>query len=65
VADHPRWPDLDEHITYSVNGRQYIAVITGNNLSHPGLNTGTMGPIRLNLNNSAESNALYVFALPE
>ncbi|MES2626236.1 MAG: PQQ-binding-like beta-propeller repeat protein [Pseudomonadota bacterium] len=58
-------PISTSNITYSVNGRQYIAVITGNNLSHPGLNTGTMGPIRLNLNNSADNNNLYVFALPE
>jgi alcohol dehydrogenase (cytochrome c) len=58
-------PVSTSNITYSVNGRQYVAVITGNNLSHPGLNTGTMGPIRLNLSNSPESNSLYVFALPE
>ncbi|MEY4642752.1 MAG: hypothetical protein RLZZ227_2746 [Pseudomonadota bacterium] len=53
------------NITYSVDGRQYIAVITGNNLSHPGINTGTMGPLRLNLDNSGASNGLYVFALPD
>jgi alcohol dehydrogenase (cytochrome c) len=58
-------PISTSNITYAVNGRQYVAVITGNNLSHPGLNTGTMGPIRLNLDNSPTSNALYVFALPE
>jgi len=58
-------PISTSNITYSVNGRQYVAVITGANLSHPGLNTGTMGPIQLNLDNSPNSNALYVFALPE
>jgi alcohol dehydrogenase (cytochrome c) len=58
-------PVSTSNITYAVNGRQYVAVITGNNLSHPGLNTGTMGPIRLNLDNSGNVNALYVFALPE
>jgi alcohol dehydrogenase (cytochrome c) len=58
-------PISTSNITYSVNGRQYIAVITGNNLSHPGLNTGTSGPVRLNLNNSPSHNAVYVFALPE
>jgi len=58
-------PVSTSNITYSVDGRQYVAVVTGNNLSHPGINTGTMGPIRLNLNNSAASNAVYVFALPE
>lgn len=58
-------PISTSNITYSVDGRQYIAVITGNNLSHPGLNTGTMGPLRLNLNNSGTSNAITVFALPK
>lgn len=58
-------PMSNGNITYSVNGRQYVAVITGNNLSHPGINTGTMGPIRLNLDNSGSSNGITVFALPE
>lgn len=53
------------NITYAVDGRQYVAIITGNNLSHPGLNTGASGPIKLNLENAAGHNALYVFALPE
>jgi alcohol dehydrogenase (cytochrome c) len=57
-------PVSTSNITYAVNGRQYIAVITGNNMAHPGLNTGTMGPVQLNLDNSAESNAIMVFALP-
>ena len=58
-------PISTSNITYAVNGKQYIAVITGDNLSHPGLNTGTMGPIRLNLSNGYNSNTLYVFALPD
>ncbi len=58
-------PISTSNITYAVNGRQYVAVITGNNLSHPGINTGTMGPLRLNIDNSPTSNGLYVFALPE
>ena len=58
-------PRATSNITSSVAGRQYVAVITGDNLAHPGLNTGTMGPIRLNLNSGAGNNALYVFALPE
>jgi hypothetical protein len=33
-------------------------------MAHPGLNTGTMGPVRLNLDNSGGSNAIMVFALP-
>lgn len=52
------------NISYAVNGRQYVAVLTGNNLSHPGLNTGTMGPLRLDIANGY-GNGLYVFALPE
>ncbi|MDR2215035.1 MAG: PQQ-binding-like beta-propeller repeat protein [Nevskiaceae bacterium] len=58
-------PVSTSNITYAVNGRQYVAVITGNNLAHPGINTGTMGPIRLNLDNSPDSNTVYVFALPQ
>ena len=58
-------PISNSNITYSVNGKQYVAVITGDNMSHPGLNTGTMGPIRLNLSSSYNSNTLYVFALPD
>jgi alcohol dehydrogenase (cytochrome c) len=57
-------PVSTSNITYAVNGRQYIAVITGNNMAHPGLNTGTMGPMALNLDNSGDSNAIVVFALP-
>ncbi|MEO6514949.1 MAG: PQQ-binding-like beta-propeller repeat protein [Steroidobacteraceae bacterium] len=57
-------PVSTSNITYSVNGRQYIAVITGSNQAHPGLNTGTMGPVQLNLDNSGDSNAIMVFALP-
>ena len=52
------------NISYAVDGRQYIAVLTGNNLSHPGITTGTMGPVQLELNNGYGNNALYVFALP-
>jgi alcohol dehydrogenase (cytochrome c) len=58
-------PVSTSNITYAVNGKQYVAVITGDNMAHPGLNTGTMGPVRLNLDNSAESNAIMVFALPD
>jgi len=58
-------PVSTSNITYSVNGRQYIAVITGDNMAHPGLNTGTMGPVRLNVANSAETNTIMVFALPQ
>ena len=57
-------PISTSNITYQVNGKQYIAILTGNNMSHPGLDTGTMGPMRLNLQNTTTSNAVYVFALP-
>jgi alcohol dehydrogenase (cytochrome c) len=52
-------------ITYSVNGRQYIAVIAGDNLAAPGLIAGTMGPVKVDITNPRGSNALYVFALPQ
>jgi len=57
-------PISTSNITYSVDGRQYVAVITGNNLSAPGINTGTMGPVRLNIDNGSGNN-IYIFALPE
>ncbi len=56
-------PISTSNITYSVEGRQYVAVITGNNLSAPGISNGTMGPVRLNIDNGSGNN-LYVFALP-
>jgi alcohol dehydrogenase (cytochrome c) len=58
-------PISTSNITYSVNGKQYLAVVTGNNMSAPGLDTGTMGPMRLNLHNETTNNTLYVFALPD
>jgi len=47
-------------ITYSVNGRQYVAVMTGDGLLSAGLLTETpeLKPVR-------GHNAIYVFALPE
>jgi alcohol dehydrogenase (cytochrome c) len=52
-------------ITYSVNGRQYIAVIAGDNLAAPGLIAGTMGPVKVDITPPRGLNALYVFALPQ
>ena len=48
-------------ITYSVNGKQYLAVLTGDGAS------GTSGPLRLvpELKTPRGHNAIYVFALPE
>ncbi len=47
-------------ITYSVKGKQYLAVLTGDGAS------GTSGPLRLNpeLKPPRGHNAIYVFALP-
>ena len=48
-------------ISYAVNGRQYVAVLTGDGQS------GTGGPLRLvdELKPPRGHNAVYVFALPE
>jgi hypothetical protein len=49
-------------ITYAVNGRQYVAVMTGDGQS------GTAGPLALVRNYVKpvrRHNAIYVFALPE
>ena len=49
-------------ITYAVNGRQYVAVMTGDGQS------GTAGPLALVRNYVKPvrgHNAIYVFALPE
>ena len=45
-------------ITYAVNGKQYIAVLTGEGLLSGGLIT------QANLKPTRGYNALYVFALP-
>jgi alcohol dehydrogenase (cytochrome c) len=52
-------------ITYAVNGKQYVSVITGDNLAIPGLIAGTMGPLKVDVNPPRGHNAIYVFALPE
>ena len=53
-------------ITYAVNGRQYIAVIAGDNLAAPGLLAGTMGPVKVDVTQAPRgSNMVYVFALPQ
>jgi alcohol dehydrogenase (cytochrome c) len=52
-------------ITYAVNGRQYIAVIAGDNLAAPGLIAGTMGPVKVDITPPKGGNAIYVFALPQ
>jgi alcohol dehydrogenase (cytochrome c) len=48
-------------ITYAVNGRQYVAILTGDGAS------GTGGPLSVvqTLTAVRGHNAIYVFALPE
>jgi len=48
-------------ITYAVDGRQYVAILTGDGLS------GTYGPLGVvpEVKVTREHNAIYVFALPE
>ncbi|MBZ5695173.1 MAG: PQQ-binding-like beta-propeller repeat protein [Acidobacteriia bacterium] len=45
-------------ITYAVNGKQYVAVITGDNLAEPTLSRQSGVPL------TTGHNAVYVFALP-
>jgi len=49
-------------ISFSIDGRQYIAVTTGNGGGSPRLVPATIAP---DLHPPATGNALYVFALPE
>ena len=48
-------------ITYAVNGKQYVAVLTGDGVGH------TRTPLRLvpEIKPPRGHNAIYVFALPE
>ena len=48
-------------ITYSVDGRQYVAVLTGDGASHTGSKLGLVPDIRP----ARQHNAIYVFALPD
>jgi len=52
-------------ITYAVDGRQYIAVIVGDNLASTGLIAGTMGPVKVDITPPRGANSIYVFALPQ
>ena len=49
-------------VTFSVDGKQYLAVMTGNGGGSPRLVPATIAP---ELRPPATGNALYVFALPE
>lgn len=52
------------NISYSVDGRQYVAVIAGDTLAS-GTITGDFGPHPLALDDTHGNVTLYVFALPE
>jgi alcohol dehydrogenase (cytochrome c) len=52
-------------ITYAVNGKQYISVITGDNLAIPGLLGDTnFAGVTPEFKPARGHNAIYVFALP-
>jgi PQQ-dependent dehydrogenase (methanol/ethanol family) len=51
-------------ITYAVNGKQYVAVLTGTTLGDDELVSGRRAPVQLTLKPSYGHNAIYVFALP-
>lgn len=53
------------NISYAVDGRQYVAVISGATLSQRSLTEMEMGPIPLTLDPSPGDATLYVFALPD
>jgi len=49
-------------ITFSIDGKQYIGVTTGNGGGSPRLVPATIAP---DIHSPATGNALYVFALPD
>ena len=51
-------------ITYAANGKQYVSVITGDNLAIPGLINGNMGPVAVPITPNRMHSAIYTFALP-
>lgn len=53
------------NISYAIDGRQYIAVISGATLSQRSLTELQMGPIPLQLDATPGDATLYVFALPD
>ena len=48
-------------ITYAVDGRQYVAILTGDGVSH----TGAKLALVPELKTARRHNAVYVFALPQ
>jgi alcohol dehydrogenase (cytochrome c) len=57
-------PVTMSNITYSVNGRQYVAIISGATLSQNSLTRQRMGPFDLELNGDNSEAILQVFSLP-
>ena len=51
-------------ITYAVNGKQYVAVLTGSTAVDEPLVSGHMAPVKPNIGSNYKHNAIYVFALP-
>jgi PQQ-dependent dehydrogenase (methanol/ethanol family) len=51
-------------ITYSANGKQYVAVMTGTTAVDEPLVSGHMAPVKQKLGTMYRHNAIYVFALP-
>lgn len=51
-------------ITYAVNGKQYLAVLTGTTLGDDELTTGRRAPVQLPIRPAFGHNSIYVFALP-
>ena len=51
-------------ITYAVNGKQYVAVLTGSTGVAESLVSGIMAPVQLAIRPSYRHNTIYVFALP-
>jgi alcohol dehydrogenase (cytochrome c) len=49
-------------VTFSIDGKQYVAVTSGNGGGSPRLVPATIAP---DLHPPATGNALYVFALPD
>ena len=51
-------------ISYAVNGKQYVAVLTGSSAVDADLVNGYMAPVKVNIGTNYKHNAIYVFALP-
>lgn len=57
-------PVTTSTITYAVNGKQYVAVMSGATAADEELVSDYMAPVKLPIRPSYNHNAIYVFALP-